>query len=182
MRKLTIPVFFRLLYSSGIRTNEARILWAEDVKLNDGVINICYSKGHDQHYIVLHDSMATIMKEYDDVVRKMYPDRTYFFPARGDTCHTRKWVQENFRKLWDKNNTTHATAYEFRHNYAIENINRWIGDGMEFHSKLLYLGKSMGHSTLESTKYYYSLVPALAAIIEDKTLENFNGIVPEVEE
>jgi len=29
-RKITIPVFFRLLYSSGIRTNEARMLRVED--------------------------------------------------------------------------------------------------------------------------------------------------------
>ena len=30
-RKMTIPVFFRLLYSSGLRTNEARMLRVEDV-------------------------------------------------------------------------------------------------------------------------------------------------------
>ena len=179
-RRITIPVFFRLLYSSGIRTTEARMLRVEDMALRSGILNIRYSKGYDQHFIVLHDTMLDLMKKYDTVIREMYPDRTYFFPARSDKCHTRQWVQKNFRELWDENNTSYATAYELRHHYAIENINRWTGHGMEFHAKFLYLSKSMGHSVLESTKYYYSLVPGFADILAKKTIESFDIIVPEV--
>lgn len=70
--------------------------------------------------------------------------------------------------------------YDFRHNYAIRNINKWICTGFEFDDKLLYLSKSMGHRDIESTKYYYSLVPGLADILEDKTNADFEDIVPEV--
>jgi len=136
-RKITIPVFFRLLYSSGIRTNEARMLKVEDVDLCRGIINIRYSKGHDQHYVVLHDSMLELLKIYDKSIRKQYTHRDYFFPARGNSFHTRAWVEKNFRKLWDKYNTSYATAYELRHHYAIENINRWTGEGFGFDAKLL---------------------------------------------
>ena len=45
-RKITIPVFFRLLYSSGIRTNEARMLRVEDVDLGHGILNIRYRCTH----------------------------------------------------------------------------------------------------------------------------------------
>ncbi len=51
IRKMTISVFFQLLYSSGIRTNEARLLSRGNVDLERGILNIQYSKGHDQHYI-----------------------------------------------------------------------------------------------------------------------------------
>ncbi len=180
-RKITVPVFFRLLYSTGLRTNEARMLRVDDVDLSHGIMNIRYSKGHAQHYVVLHDSMLTLMKTYDQVIRKQYPHRTYYFPARGDSYHTRAWVQKNFRALWNKYNSSYATAYELRHHYAIENINRWTDEGFGFHAKLLYLSKSMGHSTLESTKYYYSLVPGMAKILEDKTGIDFDNIVPEVD-
>lgn len=180
-RKITIPVFFRLLYSSGIRTNEARILRVEDIDLCHGIVNIRYSKGYAQHYIVLHDSMLELLKKYDAAISKQYPDRTYFFPARGDTFHRRSWVQKNFRELWDKYNHSHATAYELRHHYAIENINHWTDEGFGFDAKLLYLSKSMGHKTLESTKYYYSLVPGMADILEDKTGLDFESIVPGVD-
>lgn len=53
---------------------------------------------------------------------------------------------------------------------------RWF----DFNKRLLYLSKSMGHSNLESTKYYYSLVPRLADIIDANTCCDYNDIVPEV--
>lgn len=180
-RKITIPVFFRLLYSSGIRTTEARMLRVEDVDLVNGVVSIRYSKGQAQHYIALHDTMLELLRKYDAVIRKQYPSRNYFFPARNNSFHKRAWVQVNFRKLWNKYNTAYSTAYELRHHYAIENINRWTDEGFGFDAKLLYLSKSMGHSTLESTKYYYSLVPGMADILEEKTGQDFDNIVPEVD-
>jgi len=69
---------FRLLYSSGIRTTEARLLRAADVDMEHGALNIRYSKGHDQHYIVLYDSMAALMRRYDAAIKKWFPDRACF--------------------------------------------------------------------------------------------------------
>src|SRR5699024_6751291 len=64
-RKIMMPVVFRLLYSTGMRTTEVRLLKREDVNLEKGVINIQKSKGYNQHYVVMHDSMLAIMKRYD---------------------------------------------------------------------------------------------------------------------
>jgi len=179
-RKITVPVFFRLLYSSGIRTTEARLLRVKDVDLNNGILTVHYSKGYNGHFIALHDTMLEPMRKYDTAISKIFPCRTYFFPAGKDKYHTRAWVQDNFRKLWNEKNTSYATAYELRHHYAIENINRWTDEGLDFHAKLLYLSKSMGHSVIESTKYYYSLVPDFADILREKTGDSFNNIIPEV--
>ena len=38
----------------------------------------------------------------------------------------------------------------------------------------------MGHRKIESTKYYFSIVPGLADILEKKTNADFEDIVPEV--
>jgi len=180
-RRITVPVFFRLLYSSGIRTNEARMLRRDDADLDAGILNIRYSKGHAQHYIALHDSMLSIMRQFDNAISKMYPGRIYFFPARkrNGGFHRASWVQRNFNAMWRQHNNADAVPYEFRHNYAIENINGWTDVGFDFNAKLLYLSKSMGHSVLESTKYYYSLVPGLADILEAQTDES--AIIPEVD-
>ena len=180
-RQITVPVFFRLLYSSGIRTNEARALMRDDVDLDSGVVNIRYSKGHAQHYVVLHDSMLLLMQKYNDAIDKMYPDRVYFFPARkrNGGFHRASWVQQNFNKMWRQHNCGNVVPYELRHNYAVENINGWTDVGFDFNAKLLYLSKSMGHSVLESTKYYYSLVPGLADIIKAQT--NEGAVIPEVD-
>ena len=178
--KITIPVFFRLLYSSGIRTTEARHLKVADVDLSNGILNVHQSKGHSQHYIVLHDTMNSLLKQYHEAISILYPERIFFFPATADTGRSCLWVWSTFRKIWDKVNTSHATAYQLRHHYATENINKWIDSGFDFYDKLIYLSKSMGHSSLESTKYYYSIVPSMASILEEKTEKSFDEIIPEV--
>jgi len=81
LRRIAAPVFFRLLYSSGIRTNEARMLRIEDVDLAQGVLNIRKSKGYSQHYVALHETMADLLREYDRAVCAICPGRTYFFPS-----------------------------------------------------------------------------------------------------
>ena len=177
-RLLTVPVFFRLLYSSGIRTCEARMLRLEDVDLTHGILNIRFSKGTAQHYIALHDSMLDIMRKYDAAIQKHHPGRIYFFPNRDGLPHRRHWMHENFRRAWNKYNSSHAVAYDFRHNYAIENINSWTDAGFEFDDKLLYLSKSMGHKSVESTKYYYSLVPGLADTLQAQSGDDV--VIPEV--
>lgn len=180
IRKITVPVFFRLLYSSGMRTTEARLLRKEDVNLENGVINIRFSKGFNQHFTVLHDSMLELMKVYDSAISKLVPNRTYFFPISTNKGLPDRWITYFFRKLWEQSNKTYATAYELRHNYAIENINGWIGEGLGEHMKLLALSKSMGHSNMESTKYYYSLVPGLSDIMEQVSNDTFNKIIPNI--
>jgi len=178
-RKITIPVFFRLLYSSGIRTCEARMLRVEDVDLEEGVLSVQHSKGLSQHYVALHETMLGLMRRYDSEIRKIYPSRNYFFPSRsGKSFHDCSWVEWNFRNIWQNCNIADTIPYDLRHNYAVENINQWIGKSFDF-SKLVYLSKSMGYCELESTKYYYHLVPALSDIVDDLSGQSFDEIVPE---
>ena len=179
--KITVPVFFRLLYSSGIRTTEARLLGRGDVDLESGVLDIRRSKGRHQHFVVLHDSMLELMRRYDSAIARMYPDRTYFFPKNVEEGRTADWVCRVFNEAWARVGAERATAYELRHNYAIENINSWVGMGFDFHDKLVYLSKSMGHCDLENTKRYYALVPALSEILDERAGHDFDDIVPEVE-
>ncbi len=183
VRKLVCPVLFRLLYSSGIRTTEARLLRRENVDLEHGILSIEKSKGHDQHYVALHASMTELLRKYDLAMETIRPQRTYFFESPLGGCYTRGWLTATFRELWEKANGpgSNALPYELRHNYAIENINCWKDDSFEFSDKLHYLSKSMGHRGIASTLHYYSIVPRLADAIQIKTEKDFNLIVPEVD-
>lgn len=180
LRKIVVPVFFRLLFSSGMRTTEARLLKRDDAGLDNGIVNIRDSKGHDQHYIVLHDSMAKLMRRYDAAADKLIPGRTFFFPSLHDKPHPKGWVVWNFNELWSKVSNSDATAYELRHNYATHNINNWTDSGFGFEDRLLYLSKSMGHRCIEETKRYFSIVPALSDILKEKTQDSMDNIIPEV--
>ena len=179
-QKLTIPVFFRLLYSTGMRTTEARLLKVEDIDFDNGIINIKRSKGTNQHYVVLNDLMKSKLIEYNKEINLLYPNRVYFFQAANGKSHQRQWISKNFKKCWNQYNNTHAIPYDLRHHYAITNINNWVNKGVEFNDKLYYLSKSMGHSVIESTKYYYSLVPRMSNIFKTQINDNFEIIVPEV--
>ena len=182
LKKITCPVFFRLLYSSGIRTTEARFLTRSGVDFAQGVLDIQKSKGYDQHYVALHPSMTELLERYDRAADRLSPGRTYFFESPGGHPYSRTWVSYNFSLLWEKANGKKGgtVAYDLRHNYATANINGWKDDVFEFNDRLHYLARSMGHRCMESTLYYYSVVPGLAGIIQEKTEENFNSIVPEV--
>jgi len=184
IRKYTIQVFFRLLYSTGMRPIEARLLKQDNVDLAQGIIDIKKSKGYDQHYVVMHDTMTNLMIEYDQAIAELQPSREYFFQSNRGSYYSKGWVRDNFRALWDeangKSKSKHPVPYTFRHHYAIENINSWIDDGFEFNDKFQYLSKSMGHRSIESTSHYYSIVPRLADTLRDKTESGFNAILPEV--
>jgi integrase len=182
LRKLEVPVFFRLLYSSGLRTTEIRQLRRENVNLRTGVINIRYTKGYNERRIVLHDTMRRLLIHYDKSIEELIPDRNILFPSFEDKCHLNSWVVNQFNEMWYKYNETKARAYDLRHHYAIENINKWRNTGFEAHDNLLALSKSMGHRKLESTMYYYSLVPKLADIIENISGETYDKIIPNLPE
>lgn len=133
--------------------------------------------------MALHDDTAQLLRDYDAIASRLYPSRAVFFPMNPkdpDIPISPDMLDYHFHKVWDKVNDSSAVPYDFRHNYAIENINSWISSGFEFHDKLVFLSKSMGHSSLESTKYYYSIVPALADILQKITGAGFDEIVPEV--
>lgn len=179
-RALEMAVMFRLLYSSGIRTTEARLLRVADVDLGNGVLNIREGKNCIEHYVALHFSTARMLTMYDAQAQQMCPDRDLFFPGKDGKPFKPDTITYEFHKIWDSVNKENAVPYDLRHNYAIENINSWISSGFAFEDKFLYLSKSMGHTSLESTRYYYSMVPALATIIEKQSGSGFDDIIPEV--
>ena len=182
LRKIACPAFFRLLYSSGMRTTEARLLGREEVDLAEGVLDIRRSKGRDQHYVALHESMVAILRDYDAAADRLQPGREWFFQSPRGGHYRRAWVNYNFRKLWTQANGDPAgvTAYMLRHNYATTNIMSWDGTPHEEDEMLLYLSKSMGHRDVSSTLRYFSIVPALADKMLELTEGSFNETVPEV--
>ena len=175
--------FFRLLYSSGIRTIEARSLMRDDVDLDEGVLDIRKSKGGDQHYVALHPSMAGILGEYDAAAERLQPGRKWFFQSsKGGGRLSCSWVDWNFDRLWRMagGDAGSAVAYDLRHQYAVENILSWDCGAFEAHDRLLWLSKSMGHRHLSSTLYYFSITPALADKLLELTGEDMGRILPDV--
>ena len=155
-RKMTIPVIFRFLYSTGVRPYEARYLEKTDVDLKTGIVTINRTKRGVQHRIVIHDSILLIMREYDKHIQLLYTDRTYFFPGFKGGCLSARWLRNTFKTILQKSGgPVGAVPYSFRHGFATENLNAWDGADPDFFRKFVMLSKSMGHTSLKSTRYYY---------------------------
>lgn len=182
LRKLKCCAIFRLLYSSGIRTTEARLLRREDVDLDHGVLDIRRSKGRDQHYVALHPMMAEVLRAYDATAERLQPGREWFFESSRGGPHCRHWLEGCFKEIWTSaNGPADVVAYDLRHNYAVENIFSWGDDScFEADDRLHWLSRSMGHRSVTSTLYYYSIVPRLSDKMRRLTEARFNEIVPEV--
>lgn len=180
LNRLELPVFFRLLLSSGMRTCEARWLKCPNVDLKNGVIEIEKSKGADQHRIALHESMQSLLVKYDEAMSVLMPGREYFFPDRHNNAHTPAWEGYHFRNIWYKLNSEPARAYDLRSQYAVTNITKWENHGYELSGKLLFLSRSMGHKNFQSTFGYFHLTPMLTDKLKRNTESSFNNISPQL--
>ncbi|MGB4406467.1 MAG: tyrosine-type recombinase/integrase [Sphaerochaeta sp.] len=183
-RALVVPVFFRLLYSSGMRTCEARLLKRKNIDLVTGIITVLQSKGPFDHYVMLDETMLRLMQVYDKEMNTLSPNREYFFPSRNGGHYKTSWESKTFKQLWEiSGGAEKARAYDLRHHYAIENINGWMSwNGSDFSANLKYLSKSMGHSSILATLHYYHLVPKYQEQMVQLSGDTFSNIVKELED
>lgn len=181
LNQLELPVYFRLLFSTGMRTNEARHLKRTDVDLTDGIIEINETKGYDQHRVALHSSLVGLLKRYDECMALVMPCRQMFFPDADDGPHRPHWAEYHFRQIWVKVSSEPARPYDMRSHYAVVNITGWKGLGYGVHDKLLYLSRTMGHRSLSSTYWYFNLPPGLADKIRQCSEESFNSLLPKLD-
>lgn len=179
LKRIQVPVYFRLLFSTGMRTNEARKLRCEDVDLENGVISIVNTKGLDQHRVALHQSMLELLRRYDAAAEKLMSGRKVFFPTIDDHFHNIMWQATIFRKLWKDFSSSDARAYDFRSTYAVNNISSWSYESPAWFDKLIYLSRSMGHRKIESTCYYYHLSPLFPNTLEEKTGDQLRSLLPD---
>ncbi|MFC4766086.1 tyrosine-type recombinase/integrase [Effusibacillus consociatus] len=184
VRHLVLPMYFRLLYCCGVRTSEARLLLRKNVNLHIGYIDVIHSKGPKDRRLFLPEDLRLLYLKYDAVIDDIFPDRTYFFPVKSNSCYQSQSIGPNFNKIWKSAGLGHesgskARAYDFRHHFAFATLNRWIEQGADVNSKLPYLMRYMGHSSLESTFCYLHLVPEFFSTFSEKT-KILEGLLPEV--
>ena len=185
LKCLVTPVIFRLIYSTGMRPNEARWLDCKDVDLERGVIYIRKAKGYYERIIALHESTVAMLRQYDELMSREMPGRTVFFPNDEGNYRSSYYLHTTFNRCWYKYNKKitkkNVVTYSFRHNYAVQNIISWKHDGFDFDMKLLALSKSMGHGTPDATLYYFHLVPQFADLLEEATGDFISELLPDIQ-
>lgn len=182
-RHWVLPVLFRLLYCCGLRTCEARTLRVEHVDLCLGQIDIIASKQEQSRRIPVSSDLLELFQTYNTRISTVYQDRIFFFPTAPSRCYAQSSLGTAFRKIWNTAVSgggygNKARAYDFRHHFALTNLNRWVAAGADLNSMLPYLSRYMGHACLQSTDYYLHLVPEFFPTFREK-LRSTENLIPE---
>jgi integrase len=178
--------FFTLMHSCGIRTGEVRALLSEHVDLDDGHLDILWSKGNRSRRLPLTDEIVEILTACERTSRQHFgPSRQTFFVSATANPVTAAAVGIVFNRIWDQARLVRPTngqqprPYDFRHHFAYANIERWMQHGTDVTAMPPYLSRYMGHATVESTFYYIHTSPdfmdAYAGIAEKS-----QSLLPEV--
>ena len=185
-RHLVLPVFFRLLYCCGLRTCEARKLRVEEVIVRCGAIDVIESKYRSSRRLPLPEDLLELLRIYDQQVSQIHAGRIYFFPTSRSECYRRGSISKAFRRIWEveaglsDGAGSKPRAYDFRHHFALANLNRWIASDLDVNAMLPYLSRYMGHSGIVSTDYYLHLVPEFFQTFCEK-VRSTEAVLPEVD-
>lgn len=74
-----MPVFFKILYTSGMRVSELRLARIRDINLEEGYITVHEIKNHKERLIPIHPSLTTKCKELKEKIHSTSSDDEYFF-------------------------------------------------------------------------------------------------------
>lgn len=183
------PVLFRLLYTCGLRPNEARELKRADINLESGEILITHNKQKKERIVVMSDDMLDLCNEYEKKRFVFANDSAYYFPAYDGLPYTAIQMTALFRLCWQKANKLigkdkypSARPYDLRHRFASAVIQQWINEKRDLYAMLPYLRAYMGHKYFSSTAYYIHLLPENIIKTSGIDWNEFEKLIPEVTE
>lgn len=186
-RHLIMPVFFRMLYTCGLRVSEARLLKVADVDINAGILTINHSKKDNSRLVPMADSLIRRCREFSVKVHQYSKPDDYYFPALGGKPMTIGNVYKNFRKFLWRAGISHGgrgygpRIHDFRHTYAVHCLKKWAEQGKDLLVYLPILKTYLGHDSFEETAYYLRLTADVFPDITIKLESLYPDLIPELE-
>lgn len=185
---IVAPVLFRLMYTCGLRPNEARELKKQDIHLETGEILVIHNKTRKERYVVMSDDMIKMCAAYEKERRAFAPESEYFFPRNRGEFYSEYELSELFSACWrlahpgiSKNSLPKARSYDLRHRFASTVLNRWLDEGEDLYNMLPFLRAYMGHEKLSGTAYYIHMLPENLLKSPGVDWTKLNSIIPEVD-
>lgn len=75
------PVIFRLFFLCGMRHSEVLHLEMDDINDDYTCLRIKESKSWKERKIYISDELSRMLKEYDEIISELKPNREFFFPS-----------------------------------------------------------------------------------------------------
>lgn len=176
------PLFFRLLYGTGMRVSEALNLLVKDFNPAEGLLTVYHAKNNKDRLIPLSPSLTQRMMELVGKIHRYSKDTDVLFPTQNGNRMDVSTIYRRFRSYLLRAGISHTSAgpriQDFRHNYAVKCLKRWVLAGEELTNILPYLAAYMGHSDFRGTQYYLRLTADLYPDIIRRTEADFGDVIP----
>lgn len=183
-RGQVMPVFFRILYTSGMRVSELRLVRVGDVKPDEGYITVRNAKNHKDRIVPIHPSLADRCRQLKESIHLHSPEEEYFFmlrPGRAMPLHN---VYHNFRRYLDKAGIPHTghgpRIHDFRWTYCVNLLRQWVEEGKDLMAYMPYMRTMLGHEGFEETAYYLKLTSQMYPSIRKSLESSFPDLIQEV--
>lgn len=175
-----LPVLYRLLYTCGLRNNEACCLKTADVDFDKSVLRILDAKNNRDRLVYMSKDMCSLLRGYLDRIQK-YMVSEWMFPSRTKEIHIPKTTVDSYFSRFVRiagigNKQFHPVPHSLRHTYVVHRVDSWIQEGKDANKLMIYLSKQLGHSSLSETYYYYHMLESSFDPIREKT----RTVYPEV--
>lgn len=186
-RHLIMPVFFRMIYTCGLRVSEARLLKVADVDLENGVLTIHHSKKDNSRLVPMSSSLTKSCRAFS---KKAHPHPVvgdYYFPALNNKPMTLSNVYHNFRRFLWRAGISHGgkgsgpRIHDFRHTYATHCLKKWVEQGKDLSTYLPVLKTYMGHDSFKETAYYLRLTADVFPDMMSQVEIRYPGMIPVLE-
>lgn len=187
-RHLVMPLLFRMLYTCGLRVNEALMLKPESVDLEQGTLLILGAKGVKDRLVAMSESLTALCREYrsDASVRNFGSE--YFFPAPDRGFYDSSTIYNRFRQYLFSAGIGHGgrgkgpRLHDLRHTFAVHALGNWAAQGKDLYVCLPILSTYLGHKGLKSTQQYLRLVPEAYSDVTVPFETSFGAVFPEVQD
>ena len=177
VRAATWQTLLGLLAVTGLRISEARNLNDDDITADEsgggGWVRVTDSKFGKSRLVPLHTTTMTAIRKYQRLRDKAFPvpKTTAVFVARRGTRIARSTAGNTFREIRTLIGMTgspsepSARLHDFRHSFATNTLIGHIRSGGDVDEMMPVLSAWLGHVSPDSTYWYLSNTPELAAAL-----------------
>ena len=135
-----------VLYYTGCRVNELRLMKKQDVNLNERTILI-YGKGNKERYVLFNEELKILFEQYFEMI----PKQEFIFTAHNKKTPLSSRVIETIVTAAAAGSgiTSAVTPHTLRHTYATH----LLLSGVD----VRYIQQLLGHESINTTKIYLHL-------------------------
>ena len=183
-RSQVMPIFFRILYTSGMRVSELRLARVRDVNLDEGYVFVKGGKKRKDRIVPIHPSLVEKCRTLKSSIHQYSPEDEYFFMQYPGRAMTLGCVYKNFRRYLEKAGIPHTghgpRVHDFRHTYCVNLLLKWCNEGKDLMAYLPYMRTMLGHEGFEETAYYLKLTVDAYPLIRKALETSFPSVIDEV--